>query len=72
MSIWKVSFCAMEMKLQEAWSPLANTLPAFRELHRNGQHNETWNNRREPAEHIPLSNTPLPNTSHVFENIPPP
>ena len=28
----------MEMKLPEAWSPLANTLPAFKEVHRNGQH----------------------------------
>ena len=31
----KSFFWAMEMKLPEAWSPLANTLPAFKEVHRN-------------------------------------
>ena len=33
-------FYAMEMKLPEAWSPLANTIPALEEVHRNGQHKE--------------------------------
>ena len=28
--IWKISFCAMEMKLKKSWSPLANTISAFR------------------------------------------
>ena len=41
----------MEMKLPEAWSSLANTLPAFGEVHRNAQHKETWNNCRELAAH---------------------
>ena len=47
----KSFFCAMEMKLPEAWSPLANTLPALGEVHRNVQHKETWNHWRELAEH---------------------
>ena len=47
----------MEMKLPEAWSPLANTIPALWEVHWNVQHKETCNNRRELTEHI-LSNTP--------------
>ena len=38
---WRVSFCAMEMKLPGAWSPLANTIPALGEVHRNAQHKET-------------------------------
>ena len=27
--VWKVSFCAMEMKLKKSWSPLANMISAF-------------------------------------------
>ena len=41
----------MEMKLPEAWSPLANTIPALGEVHRNAQHKETWNHWQELAEH---------------------
>ena len=44
-------FCAMEMKLPGAWSPLANTIPALGEVHRNVQHKETWNHLQELAEH---------------------
>ena len=40
--IWKVSFCAMEMKLREMRRPLAAHF-LHSEVHRNGLHKETWN-----------------------------
>ena len=40
--------------------PSGEHTPAFKEVHRNGQHSETWNNHRKLAEQIPsLTTFPL-------------
>ena len=60
----------MEMKLPEAWSPLANTIPAFKEVHRNVLHKETEYHGREFAGHYPFVNTAVLEHHHRHSAFP--
>ena len=51
-------FCAMEMKLPEMWSPLANTVPALAEVQRNALHKETCKHGRD-SPNITFFNTAI-------------